>query len=173
VAAAVPSGCDGVKVLPFVYPEPSRGVTSPRFEWTPQEPTDPGVRFRAALEALAYLIALGLREHEAAGQQVSRVSMSGGIARSELMGTILATVLGRPVERLVSSEGPALGAAAAALAGLETYLRDSAGDLAAFTVADSVARMVRFRKPATPRADWRATYDAGLREFERRLEAET
>jgi xylulokinase len=168
-AAAVPAGCGGVSVLPFVHPEPSRGVTAPRFEWTPDLPADPGVRFRAALEALAYLIALGVREHERAGQRVTRVSVSGGIARSDLMGTILATVLGRPLERLVSAEGPALGAAAAALAGLEAYRRRQAGDPDPFTVADAVGRLVRFRTPATPRADWRPAYEAGLRDFERRL----
>jgi sugar (pentulose or hexulose) kinase len=168
-ADAIPAGCGGVAVLPFVHPEPSRGVAKPRIEWGPHEPADPGVRFRAALEALAYLIALGVREHEAAGQRVSRVSMSGGIARSELMGTILATVLGRPVERLVSSEGPALGTAAAALAGLEIHRRGFAGQPAPFTVADALGRLVRFRAAAKPRADWRAAYDAGLRDFEQRL----
>jgi xylulokinase len=172
-AAAVAPGCGGISVMPFVYPEPSRGVTAPWFDWTPQEPAEPGMRFRAALEALAYLIALGVREHEAAGQRVTRVSMSGGIARSELMGTILASVLGRPVERLVSSEGPALGAAAAALAGLEAGRRRLADNSTTFTVADAVGRMVRFRDPAIPRADWRAAYDAGLSEFERRLATHT
>ena len=38
------------------------------FEWHPAEPADAGKRFRAALEALAYLIAWAVREHEAAGQ---------------------------------------------------------------------------------------------------------
>ena len=86
------------------------------------------------------------------------------------MGTILATVLGRPVERLVSSEGPALGAAAAALAGLETYRRRQVGDYDPFTVADAVGRMVRYREPAVPRPDWRSNYEADLRDFKRRLE---
>jgi sugar (pentulose or hexulose) kinase len=168
-AAAVPAGCGGVGVLPFVHPEPSLGVSAPRFGWTPEAPSDAGVGFRAALEALAYLAALGVREHERAGQRVTRISVSGGIARSDLMATILATVLGRPVERLVSTEGPALGAAAAALAGLETHLRQAAGDEAPFTVADAVARMVRFREPANPQQEWRAGYGAGLRDFERRV----
>src|SRR5207247_9761588 len=128
-------------------------------------------RSRAALEALAYLIALGVREHERAGQRVSRVSVSGGIARSELMGEILASVLGRPLERLASAEGPALGAAAAALAGLEAHHRRRAGADAPYTAADAVARLVRYREPATPRDDWRAAYAAGLRDFERRLGA--
>ena len=121
-------------MLPFALSEPSLGVRAPRVEWSPDEPADPGVRFRAAFEALAYLIALGVREHEAAGQTVTRVTVSGGIARSDLMGEILASVLDRPLERLVSDEGPALGAAVAALAGLETHLRRRTG------IADAVHR---------------------------------
>ena len=35
-ASAIPAGCGGTSVLPFVYPEPSRGVTAPRFEWSPR-----------------------------------------------------------------------------------------------------------------------------------------
>jgi sugar (pentulose or hexulose) kinase len=168
-ARAVPAGCGGVGVLPFVFPEPSRGVDRPRFEWTPDQPADPGVRFRAALEALAYLIALGVREHEQSGQRITRVSVSGGIARSGLMGEILATVLGRPLERLVSGEGPALGAAAVALAGLEAHRRSERGDAAPYTVADAVGRLARFRDRVVPREDWRAEYVAGLAAFERRL----
>jgi len=168
-ARAAPPGCAGVAVLPFVYPEPSRGVAKPRFEWLPDAPADAGVRFRAALEALAYLIALGVREHEQAGQRITRVSVSGGIARSTLMLEILATALGRPLERLESSEGPALGAAAGALAGLETYRRREGGDLTPYTVADAVAQVVRFRDRVMPRDDWRAAYAMGLRDFERRL----
>ena len=55
---------DGFMVLPFVYPEPSLRVMSPRLQWLPAEPSEPGKRFRAALEALAYLIALGVRERD-------------------------------------------------------------------------------------------------------------
>ena len=139
-------------------------------QWFPVEPSDGGKKFRASLEALAYLIALGVREHEAAGQQVTRVTVSGGIARSELMGEVLASVLNRPLERLVSSEGPALGAAVAALAGMETYLRAEQGIADPFTVADAVAAMVKFRAPVAPRAEWVEPYRRGLAEFEGRLE---
>jgi sugar (pentulose or hexulose) kinase len=168
-ARAVPPGCGGVAVLPFVMPEPSRGVSRPRLEWSPAEPGELGVRYRAALEALAYLIALGVREHEAAGQRVTRVTISGGIARSDLMGEVLATVLGRPLERLVSGEGPALGAAVTALAALETHRRKAAGESDAFGVAQAVPRLVKFRDSVAPRADWRAAYKKGLAEFEDRL----
>src|SRR6185437_5606996 len=72
-ARACPPGAAGTMVLPFQWPEPSRGVHKPRLEWIPTEPGEPGVRFRAALEALAYLIALAVREHEAAGQKITRI----------------------------------------------------------------------------------------------------
>jgi sugar (pentulose or hexulose) kinase len=167
-ARAIPPGCRGVSVLPFVLSEPSRGVHQPRLEWSPTEPTEPGLRYRAALEALAYLIALGVREHEAAGQLVTRVSVSGGIARSDLMLEILASVLGRPLERLVSAEGPALGAAVTALAALETHGRRSHGG-SGYGVTDAVAKLVRFRDSLAPRAEWRAVYETGLAAFEKRL----
>ena len=144
-------------------------MTAPRLVWLPAEPTAPGPRFRAALEALAYLIALGLREHEAAGQKVTRITVSGGIARSDLMCEILATVLDRPLERLQSHEGPALGAAATALAGLETHLRRQRKLDTPFTVADAVAQMVKFREPVAPNPQWRTTYQSGLQTLADRL----
>src|SRR5204862_4188690 len=92
-ARAVPAGANGHRVLPFVAPEPSLGVRQPRFEWRPHQQAELGVRFRASLEALAYLIALGVQAHERAGQKITRVTDSGGIARSALMCGMLACVL--------------------------------------------------------------------------------
>src|SRR5439155_15114 len=63
-ARACPPGAGGTAVLPFNAPEPSLGVSRPRLEWFPGEPRDAGQKFRASLEALAYLIARGVREHE-------------------------------------------------------------------------------------------------------------
>ncbi len=168
-ARACPPGCDGAAVLPFASPEPSLGVYAPRFQWTPAEPPEPGRKFRASLEAQAYLIALGVREHEAAGQKITRITVSGGIARSDLMCEILATALDRPLERLRSFEGPALGAAATALASLETNLRRGQGIATPFTTADAVAVLVKFREPAAPNPAWRAAYREGLRAFEKWL----
>ena len=170
-ARAVRPGCDGVSVLPFALSEPSIGVTEPRVEWTPHEPTDVGVRVRAGFEAIAYLIALGVQEHESAGQRITRVTVSGGIARSELMVEILASVLGRPVERLVSNEGPALGAAVQALAGLETHLRRATGITEPFTVADAVETLVKFRGTTLPREDWQAIYCRELERFSGKIRA--
>jgi sugar (pentulose or hexulose) kinase len=168
-ARSVAAGCAGTAVLPFASPEPSLGIKQPNVRWFPSEPSQPGVRFRAALEALAYLIAWGIREHERAGQKISRISVSGGIARSDLMCEILATVLDRPLERLVSFEGSALGAAVTALAALETHLRRQRGIKESYTVADAVTRMVKFRQPVAPHAPWREAYRQGFAEFEDRL----
>jgi sugar (pentulose or hexulose) kinase len=168
-ARAVAPGCSGVTVLPFASPEPSLGVTQPRVAWSPAAPREVAIRFRAALEALAYLIALGVREHEAAGQRVSRITVSGGIARSDLMCEILASVLHRPLERLQSFEGPALGAAVTSLSALETYLRRQERIETPFTVSDAVQTMVKFRERVNPITLWQATYETGLRRFEETL----
>jgi xylulokinase len=168
-ARAVPPGCNGTAVLPFVLSEPSIGLLAPRFQWMPSEPKEPGVRFRASLEALAYLIGLAVREHEAAGQKITRVTVSGGIARSSLMVEILASVIGRPLERLVSNEGPALGAAVVALAGIETYNRRQRQDSEPFTVADAVSALVQFKEPVAPVREWQAAYAKGVEEFRARI----
>ncbi|MBO0697380.1 MAG: xylulose kinase, partial [Zavarzinella sp.] len=168
-ARAVPPGCNGTAVLPFVLSEPSIGVLAPRFEWISSEPKDPGVRFRASLEALAYLIGLGVREHEGAGQKVTRITVSGGIARSALMIEILASVIGRPLERLVSNEGTALGAAVVALAGIETYNRRKDQDPEPFTVADAVKELVQFKEPVAPVREWQGVYAKGIEEFRGRI----
>jgi sugar (pentulose or hexulose) kinase len=166
---ACPPGAEGTAVLPFVLPEPSLNVKAPRLEWSPAEPTDLGRKFRASLEALAYLIALGVREHEQAGQQISRITVSGGISRSLLMCEILASVLERPLHRLQSDEGPALGAAVTALAALETHLRRLKKIDEPYTVADAVTQLVKFRDSVQPRPEWMRTYRRELAAFRERL----
>jgi sugar (pentulose or hexulose) kinase len=169
-AQRVAAGCDGLVVLPFVNPEPSLDVAAQWIEWHPSLPEQPGKKFRAALEALAYLIALGVQEHEDAGQRITRITVSGGIARSSLMCEILATVLDRPLHRLVSAEGPALGAAVTALAALESYRRRQAGIEAPFSVADAVAVLVKFKDVVEPNLSWQLAYQQGLHTFEQRLQ---
>jgi sugar (pentulose or hexulose) kinase len=164
-AKAVPPGCKTTMVSPFLFPEPSLGIDKPDFRWEPKKPKDDGVRFRAALEALAYLIALGVRQHEASGQTITRITVSGGLARSDLMCEILANVLNRPLHLLVSDEGPALGAAITALAALENHSRKQHGQPADYTVADAVGKMVKFRRAIEPNAEWHAAYAKGLRRF--------
>jgi sugar (pentulose or hexulose) kinase len=170
LACQEPPLCHGVSVMPFLFAEPSVGVLSPRVEWWPTEPQEMGRRVRAAFEAIAYLIALGVNAHEEAGQRLTRLSVSGGIARSDLMLEILASVLNRTLDRLVSDEGSALGAAVAALAGWEQYLRQKQGISESYSIMDAAAQMVRFRDRIVPRPEWVPLYQRGLRDFERRLE---
>jgi sugar (pentulose or hexulose) kinase len=167
--SACPAGCAGVAVLPFAHPEPSLGIHAAATRWFEREPDAIGVKYRATLEALAYLIARGVREHEQAGQKIARITVSGGIAKSDLMCEILASVLNRPLERLQSFEGPALGAAVTALAALETTRRRQQKIEVPFTVADAVAVMVKFRTPVEPNPAWVSVYQEGLRRFEERL----
>ena len=168
-ARACPPLCDGTAGLPFLDAEPSLKLTKPSLNWFKAKPGAPGVQFRACLEAIANLIALGVREHERAGQTIRRVTVSGGIARSDLMCEILATVLGRRLERLKSDEGPALGAAVTALAAMETTLRRTQRIKQPFTVGDAVAAMVKFRKPVDPNPAWAEGYQQGLARFQERL----
>src|SRR5262249_4065071 len=151
----VKPGCDGISVMPFVHPEPSLKLTTAAgLLWSPNLPGDRGVRFRASLEAPPFLIARGVAEHEPSGQRLSRSTGSGGIARSDLMCEILASVLDRSLERLESDEGPALGAAVTALAAMETQLRRRNQVDVPYTVADAVAQLVRFRVPVQPNPNW-------------------
>jgi sugar (pentulose or hexulose) kinase len=170
-ARVFPPGCDGIMVMPFVFAEPSLGVMEKRFAWLPAEPKEPGHKFRAALEALAYLVALGVRAHQDAGQKITRITVSGGIARSLLMCEILASVLDMPLARLQSDEGPALGAAVTALAALESQRRRQQGIAEPYSVADAVAQLVKFKDPVAPNPAWREIYQRGLRDFERNLHA--
>lgn len=170
-AQAVPAGSDGILVMPFVNPEPSLGISqkNAQVRWVPRLPEAMGQRYRAALEAIAYLIALAIEEHEDAGQKITRITVSGGIARSGLMCQILASVLNRPLLRLESEEGPALGAAVTALAALETHLRRQKGIRAKFSVADGVAAMVRFSGMVEPNPGWVDVYRNGLARFREEL----
>ena len=164
-------GAGGTAVMPFVVPEPSLGIDEKKakLKWYRPDLDSPGKQYRACLEALAYLMKLGVGEHERAGQKINRITVSGGIARSNLMCEILAAVLGRRLERLESDEGPALGAAVTALAALESHLRRRRGIRKPFTVADAVATLVRFRKPVDPDPQWIKAYQKEFRVFQGRL----
>jgi xylulokinase len=166
----VKPGCDGISLLPFVRPEPSLNLAAATgLSWSSKEATERGARFRASLEALAFLVARGVEEHERAGQHITRITFSGGIAGSDLMCEILASVLDRTLERLESDEGPALGAAVTALAAMETQLRRRNQVEAPYTVADAVAELVRFRSPVQPNAAWIEPYRQLRVEFDKRL----
>lgn len=165
LARAVHAGSNGCLIAPFVSSEPSLGIRKPWLEFSPREPRDMGEKFRAALESLAYLIERGVRAHEEAGQNVTKITVSGGISHNALMCEILASVLDRPITRLQASEGPAQGAAATALAAWETRLRRQQGESEPFTVADAVAAMVRDGQTFAPNPAWRGVYAERRRTF--------
>ena len=185
-AAEAPPGSRGTLFLPFMAAEPSVGIGEAAKglrwlrrrggEWTEGNPPQRrGIRRRASLEALAYLIAMGVRGHrrtqESLGQTIDQITVSGGVARSDLMCRILATVLDCRIHRLANEEGPALGAAVTALAAHESNLRKQQGQTEPYTVADAVATMVRYRQPVDPHEPWKAVYQQGLEQFEQQLQA--
>ncbi len=172
-AERLPPGCNGTAVLPFLNSEPSLGVKQERVEWR-NESADKAVRVRAAYEAIAFLIALGVRAHRDAGQNIGRITVSGGLAKSRLMCEILASTLAGvleprplPLVRLVSDEGSALGAAVLALAGLETTMRAERDMPGRFTIADAVAKLVKPLDEVAARPEWIEPYRAGLTAFEK------
>ncbi len=185
-ARAVPAGARGNLFLPFANAEPSLGITNANkgVRWLAQKggqwtqgagPRNRGVRRRASLEAVAYMIALGVKSHEKAhassGLCIEEITVSGGAARSDLMCEILASVLGRRLNRLENEEGPALGAAVTALAAHESLLRRQQGIDTPYTVADAVATMVKFREPVDPNPQWQSSYQQGLQQFVDALKA--
>ena len=115
------------------------------------------------------MIGLAVKEHEAAGQKITRITVSGGIAQSDLMLEILASVINKPLERLVSNEGTALGAAVVALAGMESFTRKQNGISESFRVIDAVRELVRFRDSVKPKTEWLSKYNEGLDNFRRRI----
>lgn len=169
-AAKLPPGSQGAMILPFLVSEPSLGVEAPCLEWI-SPPRSEGERYRACLEALAYLVALGVEEHRRAGEEIRTITVSGGVAQSDLMCEILASVLDFPLQRLASREGPALGAAVTALYAVENHLRRQTGTLAEepYTMSDAVRQMVRFREPVLPRAEWVEMYRREKERFRQHL----
>lgn len=172
-ARAVEPLCNGSAVLPFLRSEPSVGVREQRVEWFGPIQNDPGTVARMAMEAIAYLIALGVREHRReharTRQEITRITVSGGMANSELMCEILASVLEHPLERLQSNEGSALGAAVVGLVGLENHRRTQTGVSGTISVAEAVGQLVRVEKRVPVNERWVEPYRRGLAEFERRL----
>ena len=168
---AQPPGTGGTAVMPFLDPDPSLRIDKKKtkLQWYRFDADSPGKQYRACLEAVAYLIKLGVGEHERAGQKINRITVSGGIARSDLMCEILAAVLGRRLERLESDEGPALGAAVTALAAWESHLRRQRGIRKPFTVADAVAKLVVFTDPVEPEPQWIRAYQKPFKVFQQRL----
>jgi xylulokinase len=112
---------------------------------------DRGALWRAMLEGVAYGLRDSLELLRALGVQPEVGRVSGGGARSELWLRIVSAVLGLPLERTVSEEGSAFGAAL--LAGVRSGVFADADD--------AVSRCVRVRDRIEPDPGWVAAYDHG------------
>ena len=112
---------------------------------------DRGALWRAMLEGVAYGLrdSLELLRDLGVRPEVGRVS--GGGARSDLWLRIVSAVLGLPLERTVSEEGSAFGAAL--LAGVRAGVFADA--------QEAVSRCVRVRERIEPDPDWVAAYEHG------------
>ncbi len=130
---------------------------------------DRGALARAVLEGVAYGLRDSLDLLRTLGVKAEVGRASGGGARSDLWLRICASALGIPLERTVSEEGSAFGAAL--LGGV------AAGVFA--DVQEAVAACVRVRDTVEPEPGWREAYEEGHRRYQalypalRPLEAST
>jgi xylulokinase len=118
---------------------------------------DRGALARAVLEGVAYGLRDSLELLREVGVEADVGRISGGGARSELWTTIVASVLGLPLERTEAEEGAAFGAA------LLGAVRQGV-----FADAhEAVAATVRVRDRVEPDPGWQAAYDEGYARYRR------
>jgi xylulokinase len=116
---------------------------------------DRGALARATLEGVAYGLRDSLELLRELGVRPEVGRASGGGATSDLWLSIVASVLGLPLERTESEEGSAFGAAL--LAGVRAGVFADA--------ADAVARCVRVRNRVEPDPEWSAAYEHGYERY--------
>ena len=150
-AAELPPGSEGLVALdhfagnrtPWKDPD-ARGVI-----WGLTLRHGPGHLLRAIYEATAYgtrLIIANLVDHD---YTVRRLVASGGGARSMLAISILADVLGEPIELTAEPESTALGAAIVAGVGARAY----------GSYEEAIASLVRFGRRVEPHASNKEVHD--------------
>ena len=118
---------------------------------------DRGALVRAVLEGVAYGLRDSLELLESVGVEAQVGRISGGGARSELWTTIVASVLGLPLERTEAEEGAAFGAAL--LGGIKEGVFADA--------REAVAATVRTRDRVEPDPGWQAAYEDGYARYRR------
>ena len=116
---------------------------------------DRGALVRAVLEGVAYGLKDSFEVLRALGCRLDAGRVSGGGARSELWLTIVASVLGLPLERTAAEEGAAYGAA---------LLGGVAGGAFA-DVHEAVAACVRVRDTIEPDAGGQQVYEEGYARY--------
>ncbi len=113
LATAVPAGCDGALMLPYLQGERVPDLPHARGSLHGLRPgmATPGLLYRAALEGVALNLAWGAARLAVLGLPARSVAVVGGGARNALWRQILADALGVPVTPLAEPEAAALGAA--------------------------------------------------------------
>ena len=116
---------------------------------------DRGAMLRAVLEGVAYGLRDSLELIRALGIEPVVARVSGGGARSELWLSIIASVLGIPLERTETQDGAAFGAAllGGVAAGVFTDVREA------------VDACVRVSDTIEPNPAWEAVYEDGYRRY--------
>jgi len=157
-AARWEPGAEGLTFLPYLQgertPHDDPGARGAFTGLTLRH--DRGALARAVLEGVAYGLRDSLDLLRGLGVEAEVGRASGGGARSDLWLRIVASALGIPLERTVSEEGSAFGAAL--LGGV------AAGVFA--DVHEAVAACVRVRDTVEPEPGWREAYEEGHRRFQ-------
>jgi xylulokinase len=118
---------------------------------------DRGAMARAVMEGVAYGLRDSVELLAEVGPRPVLGRLSGGGANSDLWRRITAAVLGMPLERTITEEGSAYGAAL--LGGVAAGIFPS--------LDEAVDRCVRVADRVEPDAAWRQTYDEGYDRFRR------
>jgi len=119
-ASDVPAGCNGVTLIPELYPGGFSGRPGTLSGFT-HETTRAHV-YRAGLEALSCYLAYGLEKLQQVGNYTAKdIICVGGGSKNPLWNQIRSDVLGIPLKAMDMKETTALGAALVAMAGLGIY----------------------------------------------------
>jgi xylulokinase len=158
-AAAWPPGTEGLVFQPYLQGErtPHADPDARGAFVGLQQRHDRGALVRAVLEGVAYGLRDSLELLRAVGVEAEVGRVSGGGARSGLWLTIVASILGLPLERTEAEEGAAYGAAL--LGGIREGIFDDAHE--------AVAATVRVRDRVEPDPAWRAVYEDGYARYRR------
>ena len=110
---------------------------------------------QAMLEGVAFAIRDSFEVAKSLSVVIPRSNICGGGSKSDLWKTIVANVLGIPLDILETSEGPGYGGALLAMVACGAYP----------TVADACAALVRVKDTVEPDAALCAKYEARYRQF--------
>jgi xylulokinase len=156
-AAGAPAGSEGALFAPYLAgertPHADPDARAAMVGLTLRH--DRGSVVRSVLVGVAYGLRDSLELLRSLGMTADRARVSGGGARSALWTTIVASVLGLPLERTAVEEGAAYGAAL--LGGV------ACGAFA--DVHEAVAACVRVRETVEPDPGWAAAYRDGYERF--------